>query len=396
MAAVMPGAVASTTAVTVHVSEGFGELQALRAQWQRLFGARGNEPSTSFEWTAAMVRHHLRPDDRAFLIRLQRDGELVGVLPLVRRQFHIMGQPVALLMPIAEEYNTHSDVLLAANDDALADAIVSTLSGLAVQWDCFRMARLLENNPLVPLLRRALRAGRHAHSVRRGLAAYVLDLPSSYAAYLGDRSAKFRNHLKRTERKIAAAGIVKVHALSRGAAFDEAFDALLQVERASWKEGFGSSITAVERQSGFYRDFGLAAIESGSLHLQWLTLDNKPIAYNLGYLTSFGYHYLKTSYDHAYRHLGPATVLRAHLIESLIAEGIPRLDFPGEPYAWESQWAEAVRPRIVLSIYPRTIRGRLLNMIDRVRHWRSDRREVSHIDPRSGQLARVAGAIGTA
>src|SRR6185436_7683704 len=238
------------------------------------------------------------------------------------------------------------------------------------------------------MLQRALTRRKGGYAVREGLAAYVLDLPKTYEAYLAARSAKFRNHLKRTERKLAGSGRIEVHELSDPAAFDAAYDAVLQVERASWKHSFGSAITAVAHQSAFYRDLGRAALGAGRLHLQWMTLDSRPIAYNFGYLTRAGYHYLKTSYDHELRPLGPATVLRARLIESLIARGVPRLDFPGEPYEWESQWTDSVRRRVVFTMYPRTLRGKVLGLIDRLRHRESPATGVAHVDPRKQKRER--------
>ena len=245
------------------------------------------------------------------------------------------------------------------------------------------MARLLEENPLVPALQRALSAGGHLHGRREGLPAYMLDLPASFDQYFAERSAKFRNHLKRVERKLNEAGQVRIRELEHADAFDEAFDALLQVERASWKQSHGTSITAVDRQTGFYRDFARGALGTGRLRLQWLTLDALPVAYNLGYLTSSGFHYLKTSYDHELRSLGPATFLRARLLESLIAARVARFDFPGEPYEWEAQWTRSIRWRTVLSVYPKTLRGRTLATIDRLHHRGRAARRVTHVDPRA-------------
>lgn len=374
--------------MTVTVTETFGDLSALRPQWEALFNSQSNEPSTSYDWTVAMIRHHLRPRDRGFLVRLERDGTLVGIIPLVLRSFTVMGQRVSLLAPLSEDYNTHSDLLLQSLDDDSVQAVVSTLFALKAEWDCFRMARLLAENPLVPALQRSLTARSHAHAIRDGLSAYVLDLPRSYDAYLSARSAKFRNHLKRAERKLAGSGLLQVRELSDAGHFEAAFEAVLQVERTSWKHSFGSAITAVAHQAGFYRDFGREALGTGRLHLQWMTLNSRPIAYNLGYLTRAGYHYLKTSYDNAYRSLGPATVLRARLIENLCARGIARMDFPGEPYEWEAQWTDSVRRRVVLTVYPATIRGRLVKFVDDLRHRRQVKGGAMHVDPRGRRRAR--------
>jgi CelD/BcsL family acetyltransferase involved in cellulose biosynthesis len=375
-------AVAPDIDYSVSVIEDLAGLPSLRAEWQALFGSRQNEPSTSFEWTSAMARHHQRSGDRRFLVRVDRGGSLAAIVPLVLRRFTVMGQAIALLTPLSEENNTHSDLLLASHDDDLVGAVVSGVLSLGARWDCFRMARVLEGNPLLSSFQRALTHRKTPFLVRPGLPAYVLDLPSSYAAYLAARSAKFRNHLKRTEKKLSAIGRPEFHQLGDAGGFEAAFDALMQIERNSWKQSFGSAITAVDHQAGFYRDFAQAALQDGSLHLQWLTIDGKPVAYNLGCLTRAGYHYLKTSYDHAYRPFGPATVLRARLIESLIANGVPRVDFPGEPYAWESQWTTTTRTRVALTVYPATVRGRLLRSADRLRHYNDGTAKVEHVDPR--------------
>ncbi len=374
--------------VSARIARGFGGADDMGQGWDEVFRARRNEPSTSLEWTRAMVRHHGRAGDERFLIRLFRDEALVGVVPLVARATRLVGRPVTILGPLSEEYNTHSDLLLRELDDHIVTAFVDALFDLDVSWDCFRMSRMLEENPLGPSLQRALRARGALYGARHGLPAYFLPLPESFDLYLAARSAKFRNHLKRIDRKLRGTGHVEVFELAApSSGFDAAYDAMLQVERASWKESHGSSITVVTRQTGFYRDLASAALEAGRLHLQWLCLDGRPIAYNLGYVQGSSYHYLKTSYDHGLRPLSPATFLRARLIAGLIDRGFRTFDFPGEPYEWEAQWTGEIRWRTVLTVYRRTPTGLALYALDRLRH-RNDARVVTHIDPRAHGPAR--------
>jgi hypothetical protein len=94
-------------------------------------------------------------------------------------------------------------------------------------------------------------------------------------------------------------------------------------------------------------------------------LNDEPIAHNIGYISDRCYYYLKTSYVAERRPLSPATFLRLKLIEGLIARGITRIDMPGNPYDWESQWTDVMRPQVSVSIYPRTIRGRVMAWLDR-------------------------------
>ena len=369
--------------IDAEVSAGFAQLPGLRSAWEQVFVAGPNEPSTSFEWTSAMSRHHVQRADDCYLVTLRRDGVAVGFVPLVARQVPLFGQRVTLLMPISEDYNTHSDLLLADPAEEIVDAFIKALFEIKAPWDCFRMARLLEDSPLSQRLRRCLVDRQLLHHVRDGVPAYTLVLPATFQGYLDGRSAKFRNHLKRIERKVASSGAVRLRDVATSADLETAYDAVLQIERASWKEQHGTSIAAVERQTAFYRDFCDSAQSRGRLHLQWLTIDDLPVAYNLGYIRDRTYHYLKTSYAAAFRSISPATLLRARLIESLIDAGVRTLDFPGEPYEWEAQWTDTVRWRKVISVFPRTLRGRTLSLLEKLRHHDARERRVSHVDPRT-------------
>jgi CelD/BcsL family acetyltransferase involved in cellulose biosynthesis len=336
-------------------------------EWQRLFDDTTNEPTTSLEWTRALVHSYVRPDDRAFVVRLARDGCALGFVPLVARPIRLLRQRFVRLTPIAEIFNTHSDLLLREVSTPIVDAFLDALSRLDVRWDFFRMARLLENNPVGSHLAERARGKGWIGDVRPARPAYYLPLPATFDEYFAARSAKFRNHARRFEKKLHAAGTVRVINITNASAFDAAFDALLQIERASWKESHGISIHAGSHRIEFYRQWAAGAGPAGRLDVQLLMLGDEPIAHNIGYVVRGCYYYLKTSYAAAHRPLSPATFLRLRLIERLIAQGVTRLDMPGNPYDWERQWTDEMRPQVAVSIYPRTVRGRLLSWLDRRR-----------------------------
>ncbi|MGH9345626.1 MAG: GNAT family N-acetyltransferase [Vicinamibacterales bacterium] len=350
------------TAQIVGAAEG---IAAFAEEWERLFEAAASEPTTSLEWTRALVHNYVRPDDRAFVVRLERGGRAVGFVPLLARPFRVLRQRCIRLTPMSEVFNTHSDLLLLEGGTHAIDALLDALRRLDVRWDGFRMSRLLQENPIGPQLNERARAGGWICRTRQRRPAYHLPLPATFDEYFAARSAKFRNHARRMEKKLRAAGAVRVIEISDRAAFEASYDALLQVERASWKASRGISIHGVSHRTAFYREWGPAAAAAGRLHVQLLMLDGEPIAHNIGYVTGGCYYYLKTSYAAAHRPLSPATFLRLRLIEGLIAQGITRLDMPGNPYDWEGQWTDMMRPQITVSIYPRTVRGRVLAWLDR-------------------------------
>jgi CelD/BcsL family acetyltransferase involved in cellulose biosynthesis len=354
-------------------------LDDLKGDWDRLYRASGREPSVSFEWSRAILQNHLAGRHDWFIVVLRRAGQIAGLVPMVTSRERLLGRPVRTLQPIQERYNTHSDLLLADDDPDLAGAWFDAIRRLRGEWDLLRMTRILEDGAFERALSGALAQRGVRCRWRLERPSFHLRLPASYQEYLGHRSGKLRNYLKRAEKKLAAEGALEFSGVQPDA-FEQAYADLLAVERDSWKHGHGTAISAIAHQEGFYRDLAHAALASGMLHLTFLRLAGSPIAYNLGLVAGGCYFYLKTSYRQEYRAHGAASVGRARLIEQLIAEGRTALDFPGEPYEWEQQWTDDVRWHRSLLLFNNTLAGRGLGLIvharDILRPQKADRRIV--------------------
>jgi len=381
------GAVASTGPVRVEVNVGLDGLSALEPEWRQLFEVSDCEPAMSFEWTQALARTQLTSSDSCFIVQVRRGDTLVGVVPLVLRAARVFRQRHDVLRPLGELKNTHSDLLLAERSPETAGAILRALSGLGARWDSLRLSKLLEGHPLTALLEHECMALRLTPRRRYRKAAYWLPLPPTFEEYFASRSSKFRNYARRAEKKLRGAGQLLELEITTPEAFDSGYDALLQVERASWKEPHGTSISAVPRQAALYREWGRAAAARGQLHLQLLMLNDAPIAHNLGLIHRDTYYYLKTSYAAAHRPLSPATFLRLSLIRKMIARGLKAVDFCGTPYEWEQQWTDNYRWHHVLSIYADTWRGRTFGLLDKWTHYSSTGTLVEHGDARRERSA---------
>jgi CelD/BcsL family acetyltransferase involved in cellulose biosynthesis len=369
--------------VRVEVVSREAVLSPHREVWECLYRSTTTEPSTAFEWADALTRSHLAPEDRFVLLRITRGQDVMGLVPLVSRRVVVLGYSVTLLSPLAEGRDTHSDLLAVGIDGEMVRALFSALTSLDIPWDVFRMSRLLTDHAILRHADDCLRGVAASSLTRTGDASYFLSLPATFDAYLAQRSAKFRNHLKRTERKMREHGAVDVVTITRPGDVPAAYEMLLGIERASWKQDHGTAISAVNRQARFYRELCEGAAAAGRLHLHFLTVSGQAAAYNLGLIANGCYSYLKTSYDEQFKPLGAATYLRARLVETLIRAGVHQLDFPAEPYEWERQWTDTVRWHQVLNVYRPTAAGRVLAWVDRLRHRSAGARNVEHADPRA-------------
>ena len=318
------------------------------------------------------------------LLSVARSSETLCFLPLVVRPISVLGCPLRLMSPVADSYKTHGDVLSSEFDEATVRTLPAGLYALPKRWDVFRMSNVPETHALACHFISAVPRRPLGTLMRDAYVSYSLEPPNTVEDYLAARSAKFRNHLKRVERKLASEATASVKEVAATEDVDGAYQMLLEVERGSWKHQHGTAITAVPHQVGFYRDLCHGAAARGRLHFQLLSLRDRPVVYNLGYVRDSTYFYLKTSFVEPWKSLGVVTHLRACLIRSLIDRRLRFIDFPAEPYEWKRQWTETLRWHRRLDLFRGTPAGLTLSLAERVRIASGGRRTVDHVDPRTG------------
>jgi CelD/BcsL family acetyltransferase involved in cellulose biosynthesis len=370
--------------VTSEIHHGRAIPEELKTDWDRLMDRGGNEPSVSWEWTAALIASHVGELDEVVFIVLKRLGTVIGIVPVIFRPMKKLGQTFITAFPASELSNTHSDLLIEEVSEPVLTAMTDALYRRGLRWDVFGMTRLLEDRPLGTLWCGILRKRWALSTFTREQPSFFLPLDESFEGYLKRRSASFRNALKRVERKLKSRGRIEIRTQHHFATMEGAYQALLSIEQRSWKQGHGTAITAVSHQTIFYRQLSELASRKGWLHLRFLYLDHHPVAYNLGLLVNTTYFYLKTSYIHAERPLHPSTFLRAHLIQELIGQGVKEFDFPAEPYEWERQWTEDTRWHRSLMLFGRSPKGIGYYLYRKAKAFvrRNDSRSVNFANPR--------------
>lgn len=377
----------NSSSLEVETVAGLPGGDALVAAWEDLYAAGPHEPSTSLEWSRALLQSHITTEDRVFTVVVREGGRIVAIAPVVVRRERLLGPfEVATLTPLSEKYRTHSDVLGECHRPEVINALFSAFAALPCAWDFFRVGRVPESSRLADGLRGFLDSAGMKGRVRREYPSFQIRLTGSYESFLAARSSKFRNYLRRKQRQLEALGKVEIRRVGHGLDLGKAFQDLLAVDERSWKHAHGTAITAVPRQQVFYRSIAEESHRRGRLHLTLMYLDGRPIAFNLGLLQGDRYYYLKTSYDETLRQAGVATVFRARLVESLIGDGMGWLDFPGEPYQWEEQWTDDFRWQESFLVFNRGAHAFLCRMAIALRDLfqrRSRGEGIRYVNPRT-------------
>jgi len=59
------------------------DISSYKDEWEDLYTQGQNEPSTSFSWTYALFKNHLRDQDIFFIIRLEKNSKTICFLPMI-------------------------------------------------------------------------------------------------------------------------------------------------------------------------------------------------------------------------------------------------------------------------------------------------------------------------
>ncbi len=173
-------------------------------------------------------------------------------------------------------------------------------------------------------LHAALDDGAHPHAVARDGVTMVIDLPDSDDGWLGKLRKKNRHEIRRKRRNFAATlGEPTLERRSDGDAV--AAFAALHRSSAGVKGGFMS----LEREA-FFADL----VASAGATVEVLSVATGVVAAAFGFARDDGYYLYNSAYAPEAAESSPGIVLLATLIDTLIAEGVPRLDLlkGDEPY----------------------------------------------------------------
>jgi CelD/BcsL family acetyltransferase involved in cellulose biosynthesis len=283
--------------------EPLGGVDDARADWTRLAEECGN-PFATVEWceawlTTAGAEHEPR------LFAARAGGEIVAVLPLVIthgryvRKLRFVGFGAA---------NELGPVSAPADRDAAARALRDVAGATRRDWDVF-LADQLPGTGWDELLG-ARAVGAEKSPVARG--------PwRAWDDYLATRSRKFRQELRRKERRLFEQG-ARYRTVEGEAEVGAALDLLFDLHRARWGTEASPFFAGAEP---FHRAFARIAFERGWLRLRILELDGEPAAIYHGF--RFGTAEWSYQFGRApgHEHESTGIAIAAHAIREAFAEG---------------------------------------------------------------------------
>jgi CelD/BcsL family acetyltransferase involved in cellulose biosynthesis len=339
--------------------EPLGDFADAKEDWSRLARASDNIFST-WEWAELWWRHFGAGGSLA-LARAAVSGETVAVLPLYTarraglRVARLVGHGVAdQLGPVCDR--DHFDLALGAlarahrADLLLADRLPGESAADALGGTVLRD----EASPVISI-----------------------SAEGGWEDYLRNRSANFRQQVRRRARSVAGTG-VRFRLVSEHAGLSRAFDDLIRLHEARWGERSHASAGA---RASFHREFAATALERGWLRLWLAEGDGAVVAAWYGFRFADVDYFYQSGRDPAWDRHRVGAALLEHTMREAFADGMREYRLLRGDEAYKQRYASETRTICTAAFARRGVARGLVSLV----------RAISRAHSGRAMLRRAAG-----
>lgn len=345
--------------------ETYGWQQARREltdPWRQLVRLTRANPSLDPEWMEAVVASH-GFSDRAQVVAMFRDDELIGVLPLLRTRASTYGIPVATVDFCSNHAAYHPDLVASAEHEQLLRA------ALGGRWDLLRVSNVPVDSEIARLVEKIAAEPGHTLITQPGEESPYLQTDLPWEQFLKTRNTKFRSNFTRVVRRAKEAGETEMLWFEGSGDPQRLLELIIDVEKRSWKSEAGVAIAGDATETDYYARLLPMLARREALFANVLMVGDRPAAYVLCCRIDGWIGQLKTSFDAKVAHVGAR--VSDESVKHAIEVGGGVYDFLGAATPHKLKWTDTIRSHRSFWLYAPTLRGRLVGALKK---WAAGRR----------------------
>lgn len=318
----------------------------LEEEWSALHEASGAVVFLSPEWLRPWLKYIApRTEPRLLCVR-DRDGRLVGMLPLGMEETRGFGRKIRRLFVLGDRHvgSDYLDVVARLEHRrAVTLALARHLRDVQAGWDVLDLGDLEATSPTAGWMQEVLGGGDWAwRSTPRFTCPFErLEPGGDFDAFL-QRTGRRDNFLRRLRWFEKQEGF-RVEVARQPGELEPAAEAFFQLHRLRWAADGGSQGIRGSGVEAFHREAMRGLAEKGKLRLITLWLGARAVASVYGIVQGSDFLYYQSGYDPAWRAKSPGLVLVGLSFRDAMAEGLERYDFLRGTEPYKSEWTRRKR-----------------------------------------------------
>lgn len=332
-------------------------FELLREEWKHLFAATGCSPFLSWEWLSTWYKA-FGENRSLFILRICREDELIGLLPLCLQNKKVFGMNLKQLGFIGEETGgaDYLDLIVKSGDKA---EILPAIFGFLKQENCFDsicLESLSSDSSTVGFLqnfdkdeteRRLRRVERTTEICPR------INLAGGWETVL--KQSKRASNFKRRRKQLEKMPNFEFRSVASPAETAAAFERFYRLHEKRWSKDGGSELSGHPRLVSFQRDLVRTLGESGLLRFDELWVEGECRASVYGLDDGRAFYYYNSGYDLEWANFSVGLVLIGLSVEAAIERGNTIYDFLRGNETYKFDWANEEAELVTISLNRKTL-----------------------------------------
>jgi CelD/BcsL family acetyltransferase involved in cellulose biosynthesis len=322
-------------------------LRKLETEWNRL-GSKFDSPLLQFDWFLSCAENlHRKSDLRVIIFKT---GERIkAIAPLVLRR-----QAMTDWLELLGSATLHEPGGLLYDDENSLDALLQAVAAAGYPVNLSR----IPDTSLIRERVQTISSWRAFTLTRPTSGSYYISTEISWDTFYSrigkNWRADFRNKKRRAEKLGNTAIDIFRPTLDQ---LESVLDQAIEIEAHSWKGTQGSSIRDNRLLRDFIYNYARRSCEAGTLIMCFFTINNIPIAMNLGISCGNKLWFLKTGYDQEWSRVSPGMQLNMECIRYAFDNGFDSYEFLGSEAPWQRAWPVDSHNYSTVIILPYTMKG---------------------------------------
>ena len=346
------------------------DVRAIRHLWEDLLAQSAvSSPFLTYDWCDAWWTAFGNSRDPFVLCFFGPQDQLVGIAPLYRtsRPDHTKTRlPLRMLRFLGTGTGGVSTslgfVMRRGYEDLGARHLLQWLSRARSEWDVLDLHLMPSQWLPTMALSEEITRSRWFH-VRRAETRLSIRLPDTYEDYLKSLSRTMRTQLPRQRRRLLRHFGVTIRQNHEEGELRHTLDALFQINTQRWQERGQRGSFATDEHRVFAQEMTRRFLSRGFLDFWSIELDGRVAAVECGLRYKDVYYALWAGLDTHFNSFSSGSVLKSHIIQQLIRDGIRVYDFLQGDEPYKMHWGPerlaytnllCAAPRSVGAMYLRT------------------------------------------
>lgn len=198
-----------------------------------------------------------------------------------------------------------------------------------------------------------------------------------WSSFEANLSSSKRTNIRRLQRKAKKQGEVSFEVITPTVSnLVHYLDVMFKIEASNWKGRMGTAISEHEALHGFFEEYASLMASEGKLRLNFMYLNNKPIAAQFAVEYANSFWLFKIGYDEKYRSIYPGILLMNYVVKYCYDNGLNSCEFLGNNDKWLHHWATGVHDLVSYRIYPKSFYGHVASTRDQITRYYHDLRNA--------------------